>query len=169
MSITELSQILGNFGEFVGAIAVVATLFYLAVQVRHSRGATEANTRSMDESRSLAMAQTYQSRAIASYSAFDFDAETGGMAPIVVKYNESGFDALSAVEKERFRAQALARAIWFDNLFYQYERGYLEPDYYESAIRPPLKTNAQKWMDADISTGRPSFRQEVDRLRGMPD
>ena len=29
MTITELSQLMGNFGEFVGVIAVVATLVYL--------------------------------------------------------------------------------------------------------------------------------------------
>ena len=49
------AQLLGNYGEFVGAIAVVATLFYLAVQVRHSKSATEANTRSLEQSRELAM------------------------------------------------------------------------------------------------------------------
>jgi hypothetical protein len=30
----EISQVLGNVGEFVGAIAVVTTLLYLAIQVR---------------------------------------------------------------------------------------------------------------------------------------
>lgn len=45
MNLMDMSQMLGNFGEFFGAIAVVATLFYLAVQVRHGRDATEANTR----------------------------------------------------------------------------------------------------------------------------
>lgn len=49
------AQLLGNYGEFVGAIAVVATLFYLAIQVRHSKNATEANTRSLAQSRELAM------------------------------------------------------------------------------------------------------------------
>ena len=44
MSLMETSQLLGNLGEFVGAIAVVVTLVYLAVQVRHSREATETNT-----------------------------------------------------------------------------------------------------------------------------
>lgn len=34
MDLMYTSQLLGNFGEFIGAIAVVATLFYLAVQVR---------------------------------------------------------------------------------------------------------------------------------------
>ena len=36
MTVIELSQVLGNFGEFVGAIAVVATLVYLSVQVRQN-------------------------------------------------------------------------------------------------------------------------------------
>ena len=59
----ETIQMLGSLGEFVGAIAVVATLVYLAIQVRHSKEAMEANTRSVDESRNLALAQTYQARA----------------------------------------------------------------------------------------------------------
>ena len=36
------AQLLGNYGEFVGAIAVVATLAYLAVQIRLSKEATNA-------------------------------------------------------------------------------------------------------------------------------
>ncbi len=32
----QLSELLGNVGEFVGAIAVVITLVYLAVQVRQN-------------------------------------------------------------------------------------------------------------------------------------
>ena len=34
MTLMEISQVLGNVGEFVGSIAVVATLLYLAIQVR---------------------------------------------------------------------------------------------------------------------------------------
>ncbi len=34
MTLMEISQVLGNVGEFVGAIAVIATLLYLAIQVR---------------------------------------------------------------------------------------------------------------------------------------
>jgi len=37
MGLMESAQLLGNFGEFVGAIAVVVTLGYLAVQIRQSR------------------------------------------------------------------------------------------------------------------------------------
>ena len=45
MDIVTASQILGNVGEFIGAIAVVVTLAYLAVQVRNSKEATDTNTR----------------------------------------------------------------------------------------------------------------------------
>jgi hypothetical protein len=41
----EIIQMLGSLGEFVGAIAVVATLIYLTIQVRHSREAMEETSR----------------------------------------------------------------------------------------------------------------------------
>ena len=37
MSITETAALLGNFGEFIASIAVVATLIYLSVQVRQAK------------------------------------------------------------------------------------------------------------------------------------
>ena len=52
------AQLLGNHGEFVGAIAV-GTLFYLALQVRHSKEATEASSRSIDAHRKVARAQIF--------------------------------------------------------------------------------------------------------------
>jgi len=51
MTIMEL----GALGEFLGAIGVIATLVYLAVQVRQ-------NTHSLEVSQRLALAQTYQVR-----------------------------------------------------------------------------------------------------------
>lgn len=36
MDLMSVAHLLGNFGEFVGSIAVVVTLGYLAVQVRHN-------------------------------------------------------------------------------------------------------------------------------------
>lgn len=45
MSTMETAQLLGNVGEFLGSIAVLATLIYLAIQTRHARAANEANVR----------------------------------------------------------------------------------------------------------------------------
>ena len=43
------AQLLGNYGEFVGAVAVVGTLVYLAAQIRQ-------NTRAMEEGQRMALA-----------------------------------------------------------------------------------------------------------------
>jgi len=41
MDLISISQLLGNFGEFVGAIAVVITLIYLTAQIRQNTNALE--------------------------------------------------------------------------------------------------------------------------------
>jgi hypothetical protein len=46
MTLIEIAELLGNFGEFFGAILVGASLCYLAVQIRHNAKSTEeANMR----------------------------------------------------------------------------------------------------------------------------
>ena len=39
------AQLLGNYGEFIGAIAVVVTLGYLAIQIRQGNSAARADSR----------------------------------------------------------------------------------------------------------------------------
>ena len=59
MDLMSKAQLLGKFGEFVGAIAVVITLGYLAVQIRQNtkaekRSALDSSIRSlMDVRQSL--------------------------------------------------------------------------------------------------------------------
>ena len=45
MDLHEIAQLLGNFGEFFGAIAVVVTLGYLALQIRQNTDSLQANAR----------------------------------------------------------------------------------------------------------------------------
>lgn len=45
MDIIEVTQVLGNLGEFTGAVAVVVTLFYLASQIRQTNENIKAQTR----------------------------------------------------------------------------------------------------------------------------
>jgi hypothetical protein len=55
MSLIEIAQLLGNFGEVVGAFAVVATLVFIGIQVRQSSRTIEesnilARSAALDES-----------------------------------------------------------------------------------------------------------------------
>ena len=45
MTLMETAQLLGNFGEFLGAIAVVVTLGYLVVQIKQNTSALRATSR----------------------------------------------------------------------------------------------------------------------------
>ena len=45
MNLMDVSQILGNFGEFFGAIAVVVTLAYLAVQIKQNTNSASSQSR----------------------------------------------------------------------------------------------------------------------------
>ncbi len=56
MSTLEFSQLLGNYGEFFGAILLFGTLIYLAIQVRHSTVLLESNNAAMAENTKLVRA-----------------------------------------------------------------------------------------------------------------
>ena len=45
------AQLLGNYGEFFGAIAVVLTLVYLAIQIRQTNKIQKTLTRTIDRFR----------------------------------------------------------------------------------------------------------------------
>ena len=86
------AQLLGNYGEFFGAIAVVVTLIYLALQIRQNTNATKVGT-SFALNQSLADIN----------SALRSDAELAG---IWLKGCED-LESLSAVEHVRFSSHLL--------------------------------------------------------------
>ena len=171
MTFIEISEVLGNLGEFVGAIAVVLTLFYLAVQVRHSRESVDANTRALEEGRKLAMVQTFQARADMRISQLSFEADSEHLTPIMDKLSEAGwpesttaFEALSTLEQRRVRAWLTAQQRQLDNYHFQYEQGLVDPEHWDSVIVPAIRMMAPGWREVPSSGYRPSFRREVDRI-----
>ena len=113
MTISEL----GSIGEFVGAIAVVVTLAYLAVQVRHSKEATEANTRMMEENRKLALAQNFVQRAGLVEQAFREEALSESMSRIILKARTEGIDSLDELETQRLRSWTAAQVNRLDGQY----------------------------------------------------
>src|SRR5215467_12768512 len=108
----EFTEILGNIGNFIGAIGVVVSLVYLTMQVRQSRQATDANTRALDDSRRLALAQTYQARSAALQEIFLAVAISAELAEIETRVGgwfatpeefAAGYATLSPVEQTRMR------------------------------------------------------------------
>jgi hypothetical protein len=57
------AQILGSYGEFVGAIAVFVTLVYLAVQVRTARSDADANSFNSTSNNSISVETAFLKKA----------------------------------------------------------------------------------------------------------
>ena len=160
MTIMEL----GSLGELISAIAVVVTLWYLAVQIRQ-------NTHAMEENKRLALAQTYQIRADALQSMLVHAADSQYIGPLITKLTQLGYpedvsalERLSPDERGRFRQWQIAQQTHWDNLYFQYQQGYLDEEYYKDSFRERVARLAPTWRALGITGARRSFNEEIDRL-----
>ena len=102
----ETAQLLGNFGEFVGAIAVVLALGYLAIQVRTSKAAVSENMKSI---RSAAAAATQDSLAAIN----ELIASDSSLASLLDRVSQQGSmeglssDVSTLIERQRFNGEKI--------------------------------------------------------------
>lgn len=160
MTLTEL----GSLGEFLGSIAVLATLVYLSVQIRQ-------NTKSMNESKKLALAQTYQMRADALQAMLVQAADSEHIGPIITRLTGAGYpenvaalDTLSQEERGRFRQWQIAQQTHWDNMFFQYQQGFIDEEYYRDSFRERVRRLAPTWKALHVSGGRRSFIDEIEDI-----
>ena len=161
MTITEL----GALGELLGAIGVIVTLGYLAVQVRQ-------NTRSLDAAQRLALAQTYQMRSDALQNML-VQAAASEIGGIIAQVTQAGYpedlaalDTLSRTERARFRQWHIAQISHWDNMHYQYQQGFLNEEYYHDEFVVRVTRLWPVWQALGIRAGRTSFVEELQRLSG---
>ncbi len=160
MTILEL----GALGEFLGSIAVLATLVYLSVQIRQ-------NTRSMDESKKLALAQTYQMRSDALQMMLVHAADSEHIGPIITKLTGAGYpedisalEDLSQEDRGRFRQWQIAQQTHWDNMFFQYQQGFIDDEYYRDSFRERVRRLAPTWKALNVTGARSSFVDEIDDI-----
>jgi len=166
------AQLLGNYGEFVGAIAVVVTLFYLAVQVRQNRQSVDANTQALEDERKVRLAEAYQSR-LQNMSANErLMASSESLADIGVRLFDAGFpspdslDVLNPVDWRRWQSWVRLQYLNIENLHYQYELGLLEPRFYEEVVVRRVRDLGSVWKHLGLteSMGRPGFHAEIEHI-----
>ena len=159
MTIMEL----GALGELLGAIAVIATLVYLAVQVKQ-------NTRSIEAAQRLALAQTYQMRSDALQGMLVQAAATD-IGELIAKVTEAGYperlesiDELTPLERSRFRQWHIAQQAHWDNMHFQYQQGYLAEEYYRDEFVVRTTRLWPVWQKLRLTKARKSFISELERL-----
>ena len=166
MALTETAQLLGNLGEFVGAFAMVATLFYLAVQVRHSREATQANTKSVEQSERVSRAQVRNS--ITEQIVQINSLVLSQPALLAVQSRSIRNESLDGNEDEQVRTLAFIWLKHSENVHYQYRQGLYDESEYR-AQREIWRVRLQESAFRDVwarfrQTFSPPFAQEIDQI-----
>ena len=153
MTLLDTAQLLGNIGEFAGAIAVVATLGYLAVQVRQSKRAVDNNTR--------------ETRAASTQAALDSEMTFQSQ---ILRYADVWEKVVTAAPiapgEESRRAIVLYQMLMtqYENQYHQYQSGYLEhlPDYERVVDFPTF----EMWRASLGTAGRsPEFLAFIDGVK----
>ncbi len=144
-------EAIGAIGEVLGAIGVIATLGYLAAQIRQ-------NTRSV-------RASTYQEAVRDMVAPSDLLASDAELARIWTT-GKRDFDALKPDERQRYAAYMLGLLRRFENVVYQKQHAALDPSFLQMQIslRDTLsEPGAAAWWARAQYLFSPSFREYVGR------
>ena len=156
-------QDIGSIGELVGALATVATLAYLAVQVRQ-------NSIQLDESARLTRL-SHSARQVDSFSRHRHLMAQPGNAELYIRGLES-YSALNAAEKVRFRALLEEYFFAYRATFERLKLGYDYPNWTVQARGAALllKTTggAEWWNDRKAIFGQ-EFAQEMEKQARLKD
>ena len=126
-------QELGSLGEFIAAIAVIASLIYLAVQIRQ-------NTQSVRASTVQAISDAAQGRLLALHNVENAR---------VWRIGRSEPTTLNEDERMLYIIMIQTSARGFENLYYQHRSGLLDAPYwagYDKTIKALVKTDGFRYF-----------------------
>jgi hypothetical protein len=156
----QILDALGNIGDFVGGVAVVVTLVYLAIQVRQ-------NNSQLRESSAATRAATYQ-------NAMNLIAEINleiAKSPELAKFHgisRQDFDTLSDVERTQCTSLHLNAMRAQHHIFLQYRAGLIDEASWRShanGIQVVLSRSGPRFLyESWKESFSPGFVAEVDRL-----
>lgn len=150
-------QELGSIGEFVGAIAVVLSLVYLAYQIRQ-------NTRSV-------RASTHHTSARAAYETQNLFAESEAVARI---FRTGAREPNKLTGDERVRFDAIMRTffIWYEDTYFHYRNSMIDREVWEARQRSMLghlrSAGISSWWSKNSHIFADSFVSYVGRLLEEP-
>ena len=146
-----------DIAEVVGIAAIVVSLIVIVMELRQTQSAL--------------IASTYQSRALDAVGVAWANADSEVLGPLLARVNLDDPESLAPLnELERFRIRSylVSRLIDLDNEYYQYQKGFLDDEYFEFSFKEQLKRNARAWRSIGLTERRPSFKHFVDELLAEP-
>ncbi|MFT4873295.1 hypothetical protein [Congregibacter sp.] len=144
---------LGNLGEFIAAIATVATLVYLTLQIRQNTSALQTT-----------------SHQAATHDAYDFTARIAGDADVARVFNTGSrdWDSLSAEDRLRFSMLLFGVFFNFQNMYALYKSHGIDEEYWNSQFAVMMWfmsfPGVIRWWQAGKVRLRSSFVVFVDQV-----
>ncbi len=138
--------------ELIALIAVVLTLVAVAVELRQTQTALQA--------------QAYQARAFDGIE-WNFSVQTiPGAREMIDRLYADDFDVVSLTEEETRLAITLMATVYIDldNEHYQYTHGFLDAGFFENETIVRIRKSAPIWRALGLTEKRPEFRDEVGRI-----
>lgn len=150
---------LGAVAESLGALGVIATLIYLAIQVKHSKKATEANTRQI---RGQAFVQLHASTQQSLTWLREHDQEF----QVLLRANVVKWSELSASDQRLALMWNAEEASYFELAFMLWHEGALDKAAYlsreEYFISVLLEPGRREWWEDYSFNIDPRFRARID-------
>ena len=146
-----------QFMGLVANIGVVLGLVFVAFEIRQ-------NNQALEDAKQLAIAEAYQSRAEMVVDSLFQMLDSPYLSELSIESEPS-----TIIEPMERRRLAIYFRYWLnllDNLHFQYERGYVDEEYYERQFKSSVQIIAPKWRALGMVEPRASFEAEVDRLLG---
>ena len=104
---------------------------------------------------------------------FLFLAGTSDLAEIYRKvlddgvFDESKLAEMTGLEAQRLRYMESAHQQRIDNLYYQYQHGFLDEEYW-GMVNSTLPRLSRRWQSLSLSSVRASFKDELERSHASP-
>jgi hypothetical protein len=137
-------------------MAVVGGLIAVVIELRQTQSALRA--------------QAYQTRALDAISATREWGTNPQSAMLFGDYLDGSLTIETASPEEliQLRSHFYTRRTDLDNEHYQYQNGFLDPDFYETTTKREIKAYAPHWRAFRVPEPRQQFTEEVDRIFADP-
>ena len=145
-----------DFAELAALVAVVGGLVALVIELRQTQSALSA--------------QAYQTRALDVMNTMHQSSANPERQILVTDFMKGNvtLEAASPEEVVQIRNHFYLRRTDLDNEHYQYQSGFLDPDFYQTTTKREIKAYAPHWRALGIPEPRQQFSQEVDRILADP-
>jgi hypothetical protein len=142
--------------ELLALVAVIGGLIAVVMELRQTQSALRA--------------QAYQTRAIDVIGAMRINSANPELDLLIKKVysNELDFEAAVPEERSQISSHFYIKRTDLDNEHYQFQNGFLDPDFYRTTTEREIKAFAPFWRELGINEPRQQFTEEVDRILADP-